>query len=164
MTPSPSPSSIAMDLGDLIEIDAILPSMKAGTKKQVLQELCEKAAERTGLSGRDIFETVLQREKLGSTGVGNGIAIPHGKLPELPKLVGVFGRLNRPVDFDALDDQPVDLVFLLLAPGGSGAEHLKALSKIARLLRNATTVARLREARDADTIYALMTERSAPGA
>ena len=148
-----------MDLGDLVDIDAILPSMKAGTKKQVLQELCETAAERTGLSSRDILETVLQREKLGSTGVGNGIAIPHGKLGELERLVGVFGRLNRPVDFDALDDQPVDLVFLLLAPGGSGAEHLKALSKIARRLRNSETVARLREARDAGTIYSLMTEQ-----
>ncbi|KAB0683014.1 PTS IIA-like nitrogen regulatory protein PtsN [Aureimonas leprariae] len=150
-----------MDLGDLVDAEAILPSMKAATKKQVLQELCEKAAERTGLAARDILDTVLQREKLGSTGVGNGIAIPHGKLGELGRLVGIFGRLNRPVEFDALDDQPVDLVFLLLAPGGSGAEHLKALSKIARLLRNSETVARLRESRDAASIYALMTEQTA---
>lgn len=147
-----------MDLGDLIEPDTILPALKATSKKQVLQELAERAAARTGLSERDILETVLQRERLGSTGVGNGIAIPHGKIERLDKLVGVFGRLNRPVDFDALDDQPVDLVFLLLAPEDAGAHHLKALSKVARLLRNAETVAALRASRDAGTIYGLMTD------
>ncbi len=156
MTSPSFPSGL--DLGGLIEPGSILPSMRGGTKKQVLQELCDKAAERTGLGVRDVFEVVLQREKLGSTGVGNGIAIPHGKLGDLTRLVGVFGRLHKPVDFDALDDQPVDLVFLLLAPGGAGAEHLKALSRIARLLRNAETVERLRRSRDAEAIYALMTE------
>ena len=157
MTASPYSKGVAIDLGDLIRHDAIIPSLNATSKKQVLQELAEKAASQTGLAEREIFETVLKRERLGSTGVGNGIAIPHGKLESLDRIVGIFGRLNRPVDFEALDDQPVDLVFLLLAPDGSGAEHLKALSKIARLLRDPETVSRLRASRDAETIYALMT-------
>ena len=162
---SHSPAKIIeMDLGDLIVPEAILPALKATSKKQVLQELSERAAEQTGLSEREIFETVLQRERLGSTGVGNGIAIPHGKLSNLTRLVGVFGRLSRPIEFDALDDQPVDLVFLLLAPEGAGADHLKALSKIARLLRNPETVARLRSSRDSETIYSLMTESRSPHA
>ena len=147
-----------MDLEDLIRQDAILPFLKANSKKQVLQELAQKASELTGLVERDIFETVMDRERLGTTGVGNGIAIPHGKLPALDRIVGVFGRLSRPVDFDALDEEPVDLVFLLLAPIGSGADHLKALSKIARLLRNPSTVAALRESRDAGAIFSLMRE------
>jgi PTS system nitrogen regulatory IIA component len=159
-----SSSAPAMDLADLIAPDTILPSLRGNTKKQVLQELSERAALRTGLGEREIFETVLQRERLGSTGVGNGIAIPHGKLAALPGLVGVFGRLHRPVDFEALDDQPVDLVFLLLAPENAGADHLKALSKIARLLRNGDIVAKLRASRDAETIYSLMTQAAAPHA
>ncbi|WP_206453758.1 PTS IIA-like nitrogen regulatory protein PtsN [Aurantimonas marina] len=153
-----------MDFETLIEPAAILPSLRVTSKKQVLQELAEKAAMLTGLPEREVFETILQREKLGSTGVGNGIAIPHGKLPALDHIVGVFARLARPVDFDALDDQPVDLVFLLLAPEGSGADHLKALSKVARLLRNHDTVANIRDARDASSLYALMTSASAQNA
>ncbi|MBB4005285.1 PTS system nitrogen regulatory IIA component [Aurantimonas endophytica] len=148
----------------LIEPAAILPGLRANSKKQVLQELAEKAAELTGRPEREIFETILQREKLGSTGVGNGIAIPHGKLEGLDHIVGVFARLSRPVEFDALDDQPVDLVFLLLAPEGSGADHLKALSKVARLLRNPETVGQIRASRDAGAIYALMTSASAKNA
>ncbi|MEF2070355.1 PTS IIA-like nitrogen regulatory protein PtsN [Consotaella aegiceratis] len=153
-----------MDFDDLIEQDAILPALKANSKKQVLQDLAQKAAEVTGLPERDIFETVLQREKLGSTGVGNGIAIPHGKLAGLDRIVGVFGRLSRPVDFDALDEQPVDLVFLLLAPEGAGADHLKALSKVARLLRNPDTVEKIRSSRDASALYTLMTQAAPPHA
>jgi nitrogen PTS system EIIA component len=145
-----------MELEDLIRQDAILPQLKASSKKQVLQELAQKAAELTALDERDIFDTVMERERLGSTGVGNGIAIPHGKLAELDKITGVFGRLARPVGFDALDDEPVDLVFLLIAPAGSGADHLKALSKIARLLRNPETVASLRASQDAAEIYSLI--------
>jgi PTS system nitrogen regulatory IIA component len=112
-----------MDLSDLIEVSAIMPALKANSKKQVLQLLSEKAARITGLPEREIFDTVLRREKLGSTGVGNGIAIPHGKIPGVRRITGVFARLEQPVDFDSLDDQPVDLVFLLLAPEGAGADH-----------------------------------------
>ncbi|MCQ8782204.1 PTS IIA-like nitrogen regulatory protein PtsN [Mangrovibrevibacter kandeliae] len=150
-----------MDFGDLIDQEAVLPALKANSKKQVLQELAEAAAERTGLPERDIFDTILQRERLGSTGVGNGIAIPHGKLEGLDRLWGIFARLTKPVEFDALDDQPVDLVFLLLAPENAGADHLKALSKVARLLRNPDMVEKLRTSRDASAIYALITQAAA---
>ncbi|SKA03090.1 PTS IIA-like nitrogen regulatory protein PtsN [Consotaella salsifontis] len=153
-----------MDLGDLIEQDAILPALKANSKKQVLQDLAQKAAELTGLAERDIFETVLQREKLGSTGVGNGIAIPHGKLEGIDRIFGVFARLAKPVEFDALDEQPVDLVFLLLAPESAGADHLKALSKVARLLRNPDTVEKIRSSRAASALYAVMTQSASRAA
>lgn len=147
-----------MDLNDLIEVPAILPALKANSKKQVLQLVAEKAASLTGIPEREIFDTILQRERLGSTGVGNGIAIPHGKLPGVKRIIGVFARLEAPVDFEALDDQPVDLVFLLLAPEGAGADHLKALSRIARVLRDADTVAKVRGTRDAAAIHALLSD------
>ena len=99
----------------------------------------------------------MQRERLGSTGIGNGIAIPHGKLARLERLFGVFARLERPIDFEALDGQPVDLMFLLLAPEGAGADHLKALARIARLLRDPETAQKLRESRDAEALYAVLT-------
>jgi len=147
-----------MDLSDLIEASAILPALKANSKRQLLQMLSEKAAGITGLTEREIFDTILQRERLGSTGVGNGIAIPHGKLGGVKRITGVFARLETPVDFEALDDQPVDLVFLLLAPEGAGADHLIALSRIARVLRDADTVAKIRGTRDASAIHALLSE------
>ena len=102
--------------------------------------------------------------KLGSTGVGNGIAIPHGKLPKLNKLFGLFARLDRPVDFEALDGQPVDLVFLLLAPETAGADHLKALARVARLLRDADVARKLRDSRDAEALYAVLAMPSASAA
>ena len=142
-----------MDLSDLLTSEAVLPSVHAQSKKQVLQEVCEKAAALTGLSGREIFDAILQRERLGSTGVGQGVAIPHGKLKAVDRLQGVFARLSRPVDFDALDDQPVDLVFLLLAPESSGADHLKALARIARVLRDPAIADKLREAGSATDLY-----------
>ena len=120
-----------MPLNDLVAPNAIIPALKVNGKKQALQELAAKAAELSGLSERAIFEILMQREKLGSTGVGSGIAIPHGKLSKLNKLFGVFARLERPIDFEALDGQAVDLVFLLLAPEGAGADHLKALARVA---------------------------------
>ena len=138
-----------MDLSDLINVPAIMPALKANSKKQLLQLLSERAAAITGIPEREVFDTILQRERLGSTGVGNGIAIPHGKLAGVKRITGVFARLETPVDFEALDDQPVDLVFLLLAPEGAGADHLKALSRIARVLRDADTVAKIRGTRDA---------------
>jgi PTS system nitrogen regulatory IIA component len=153
-----------MALADLLAQDAVLPALKANSKKQLLQELAAKAAAVTGLAEREIFDVVLQRERLGSTGVGNGIAIPHGKLPHLERIVGVFARLDSPVDFEALDDQPVDLVFLLLAPEGAGADHLKALSRIARVLRDNDIVTKLRASTSASAIYALLTETPASNA
>ncbi|SDU45940.1 PTS IIA-like nitrogen regulatory protein PtsN [Stappia sp. ES.058] len=153
-----------MDLSDLISPQAVVPSLKVNSKKQALQELAAKAATVTGLPERDIFDTLLQRERLGSTGVGNGIAIPHGKLVALDRLVGLFARLDRPIDFDALDDQPVDLVFVLLAPEGAGADHLKALARIARRMRDAGTVAKLRASDDASALYTLLTQQVASNA
>lgn len=153
-----------MSLADLIVQDAVLPALKVNSKKQLLQELSAKAAQVTGLSEREIFDVILQRERLGSTGVGNGIAIPHGKLNSINHIVGVFARLDAPVDFEALDDQPVDLVFLLLAPEGSGADHLKALSRIARVLRDGDMVMKLRQTESASAIYAFLTDTPASNA
>ncbi|GAA5104443.1 PTS IIA-like nitrogen regulatory protein PtsN [Bartonella jaculi] len=153
-----------MNLSELIAPEAIIPTLKANSKKQVLQILAEKAAELTGLNERVIFDIVLQREKLGSTGLGGGIAIPHGKLPNINRIIGIFARLESPVDFEALDDEPIDLVFLLLAPENAGADHLKALSQIARVLRHSDVVQKLRNAPDANTLYALLIQNSASNA
>jgi PTS system nitrogen regulatory IIA component len=148
-----------MDLSDLVSQKSIMPSLKAGSKKQLLQLLAEKASQITGLSERDVFDTIMQREKLGSTGVGNGIAIPHGKLKNVKNITGIFARLETPVDFEALDDEPVDLVFMLLAPETAGADHLKALSRIARILREADMVKKLRATKDAAALFAFLTEQ-----
>ena len=153
-----------MPLTDLVAPNAVIPALKVTSKKQAIQELSAKAAKLTGQSERVIFETLLQREKLGSTGVGNGVAIPHGKLPKLGKLFGLFARLARPVDFEALDGQPVDIAFLLLAPEGAGADHLKALAQVARVLREPGMLAHIRAARDAGALYALLTRSTAPQA
>ena len=146
-----------MDLSDLVTQKSIMPSVKVASKKQLLQVLSEKAAEIIGLSERDIFDTIMQREKLGSTGVGNGIAIPHGKLKNVGSITGIFARLETPVDFEALDDEPVDLVFMLLAPETAGADHLKALSRIARILREPEMVSKLRATKDASALFAFLT-------
>ena len=145
-----------MDLSDLLKPEAVLPSVHAQSKKQVLQEVCDSAAALTGLTEREIFDTILQRERLGSTGVGHGVAIPHGKLKAVDRLVGVFARVSRPIDFDALDDQPVDLVFLLLAPESAGADHLKALARIARVLRDSAVAQKLRVAKDAAELHRIL--------
>jgi len=149
---------------DLVTTNAILPAMKVNGKKQALQEIAAKAAKLTGQSERTILEILLQREKLGSTGVGNGVAIPHGKLPKLNNVFGLFARLDRPVDFEALDGQPVDLIFLLLAPEDAGADHLKALARVARLLRDPEVTRKLRDSRDADALYAVLQIPSASAA
>jgi len=153
-----------MPLNDLVAPNAIIPALKVNGKKQALQELAAKAAELSGLSERTIFEILMQREKLGSTGVGNGIAIPHGKLSKLNKLFGVFARLERPIDFEALDGQAVDLVFLLLAPEGAGADHLKALARVARLLRDPEVAHKLRDSRDIEALYSVLALPSASAA
>ncbi|AWK86208.1 PTS IIA-like nitrogen regulatory protein PtsN [Azospirillum thermophilum] len=146
---------------DLITPHAILPNLKAGNKKQALQEMARKASELIGQHERAIFDVLLERERLGTTGVGHGIAIPHGKLPGLDRVHGVFARLERPIDFDAIDDQPVDLIFLLLAPEQAGADHLKALARVSRLLRDQSMCEKLRGSESADAIYALLTQQEA---
>jgi PTS system nitrogen regulatory IIA component len=150
-----------MEIADLLSPDAVLAHVKATTKKQVLQEMAHKAAMLTQLPERRIFETLIEREKLGSTGMGQGIAIPHGRVAGVEKMTGLFAQLDHPVDFDSMDDQPVDLVFLLLAPEGAGADHLKALARVSRLLRNQPICEKLRAAPQAATLYALLTEPTA---
>lgn len=153
-----------MEIRDLLQPEAVVAGLKAANKKQALQELARQAAVVTGLNERKIFETVLERERLGTTGVGSGIAIPHGKLAELTRLYGVFARLEKPIDFDAIDEQPVDLVFLLLAPESAGADHLKALARVSRLLRDAAMCEKLRGAKTADGLYLLLTQTEAQAA
>lgn len=145
-----------MTLTDLVTPNAIISALKVNSKKQAIQDLAARAAELTGQSEKAILEILLQREKLGSTGVGNGVAIPHGKLPKLSRLFGLFARLQRPIDFEALDNQPVDLIFLLLAPEAAGADHLKALARIARQLRDPEIARRLRESTDAEALHTVL--------
>jgi len=150
-----------MNLGDLIGPEAVRPSLKAKDKKQLLAELAVCAANISDLQEREIFDVLLQRERLGSTGLGQGVAIPHGKMSGLTQIVGVFARLAEPVDFDSADGEPVDIVFLLLAPEGAGADHLKALARISRLLREGAAVKKLRSSRDAAALYAVLTQEDA---
>ena len=153
-----------MPLDEFLSPEGVLPALRASSKKAALQELAVHAARLVGRDEREVFETLLQRERLGSTGIGEGIAIPHGKLPGLERLVGLVARLERPVDFEALDGQPVDVVFLLLAPEGAGADHLKALARVARVVRGPGVLERIRSARDAAALYAVMTEAPTPQA
>lgn len=153
-----------MRLTDFISPEAVVANLKATNKKQLLQELSERAAKLSGLSAREIFDALLHRERLGSTGIGEGIAIPHGKLTKVKSIFGLFARLERPIDFDSLDGAPVDLVFLLLAPEASGADHLKALACVARELRDPGLVASLRATRNTEGLYSLMEQRSKPHA
>ena len=153
-----------MALDDIIRPDAIVPSLRAATKKQALLDLSEKAATLTGLPARAIFDTLIQRERLGSTGIGEGIAIPHGKLARCEAIFGLFARMERPIPFESLDDTPVDLIFLLLAPETAGADHLNALSRVARALRDPAIVTALRSARDASAIYSVLVNLPTPHA
>ena len=150
---------ISMEIVDLLAANAVLPRLRPTNKKQMLQELARRAAEITGEPERAIFDVVLERERLGTTGVGAGIAIPHGKLPGLRRLYGVFARLETPIDYEAVDGQPVDLIFLLLAPNGAGADHLKALARVSRLLRDRGVCDKLRGSDSGEAIYALLTEQ-----
>lgn len=150
-----------MEIADLIGSDAVIPNLRVTSKKQALQELAKRASEITGEPERTIFEVLVERERLGTTGVGHGVAIPHGKLPGLDRLYGLFARLEKPIDFDAIDEQPVDLICLLLAPESAGADHLKALARVSRLLRDRQVCDKLRGSDSADAIYALLTESAA---
>jgi PTS system nitrogen regulatory IIA component len=144
------------DLSDIVTIEAIDAGMTVANKKALFQQLSAAAAKLTGLPAKQILTCINERERLGSTGFGGGIAIPHGKLDGLEGLFGYFARLNTPIDFSAVDTLPVDLVFLLLSPPDAGADHLKALARISRTLRDAGTLAKLRGARSKDAIFALL--------
>ncbi len=147
-----------MPLLDFLSPEAIAPALRASSKKQALHDIAAQASRLVGRDEREIFDTLLQRERLGSTGIGEGMAIPHGKLPKLERLFGLFARLERPIDFEAIDGEPVDMLFLLLAPEGAGADHLKALARIARMMREPGMHERIRTARDAGALYAVLTQ------
>jgi PTS system nitrogen regulatory IIA component len=146
-----------MDLCDLLAPDSIISSLEASSKKHALQELATIAAERTGLDAREIFNTLLQRERLGSTGLGRGIAVPHVKLAKLDSIVCLFARLDAPIDYDSHDSEPVDLLFLLLAPEHVSGDHLKALASISRVVREPSTIDALRNAADAAGLHVALT-------
>ena len=150
-----------MDLTDLVSPEAVLCAVKAGSKKQALQEIAHRAADAYGLDTRLVCVGLLSREKLGSTAMGNGVAIPHARIAGLGQIVGLFASLERPVDFEAADGQGVDLLFCLLAPQDAGADHLRALAKVSRLMRDASVRTKLRETDGADALYALVTDLSA---
>ena len=153
-------SRLAMEIADLITPRSVVAQLRVTNKKQALQELAKRAAALTGIQERAIYDVLIERERLGSTGIGMGVGIPHGRLPGLDTLCGVFARLDRPVPFDAIDDQPVDLIFLLLAPDGAGADHLKALARVSRLLRDRSVCEKLRGTDNADALYALLIDRT----
>lgn len=147
-----------MEITDLLGPDSVLPKLRVSGKKQALQELAKRAAALTRLPERQIFDIILERERLGTTGVGGGIAIPHGRLPKLDHIYGIFARLEQPIDFESIDEQPVDLIFMLLAPEAAGADHLKALARVSRMLRDRSITEKLRGSDNREALYALLTD------
>jgi nitrogen PTS system EIIA component len=150
-----------MDIAELITPQAVVPALRVANKRQLLQELAKRAAPLVGLDEKVVFDTLMERERLGSTGIGAGTAVPHGRIANLPRIFGLFARLEKPIPFDSVDDQPVDLVFLLLTPESAGADHLKALARVTRLFRDRPVCAKLRGTDRADALYALLTDRTA---
>jgi PTS system nitrogen regulatory IIA component len=150
-----------MDIIDMLQPNGVIANLRAANKRQALQELAKRAAQLVGKPERAVLEVLLERERLGTTGIGHGTAIPHGRMPDLPQIHALFARLEKPIDFEAIDNQPVDLIFLLLTPANSGADHLKALARISRLLRDKAMCDKLRGTDRADALYALLTDRAA---
>jgi len=150
-----------MEVTDLLDPSGVISNFRVTSKRQALHELARRAAALTGEDEHKIFESLWEREQLGSTGIGNGTAVPHGRIPGFKRTLTMFARLEKPIDFDAIDNQPVDLIFLLLTPADAGADHLKALARISRLLRNRAMCAKLRGTESTDAIYALLTDRAA---
>ena len=147
-----------MEIEDLLSAENVLADFKASSKKQTIQALARKLADAASLDNRIVFDKLLERERLGSTGVGKGVAIPHARIDGLKRIVGLFARLTNPIDFNSVDDQPVDIVFMLLAPTDAGADHLKALARISRLLRDEKTLTKLRLTTDASALYAMLAQ------
>ena len=145
-----------MQLGDFLDFDAITSRLSGGNKKSLLQQLANLAAQQLGTSPAEILATVTEREALGSTGFGQGVAIPHGKIEGLSRIYCLFARLSEPIDYKAIDGKPVDLVFLLLSPPDAGAEHLKALAAISRVTRHLPTLDKMRGARSRDALAAVL--------
>jgi len=140
----------------MLTVDGIDAALTAANKKALFQQIAATAARQTGIAAREIVSAISEREKLGSTGFGGGVAIPHGKIEGLGRVYGYFARLTAPVEFQSVDNLPVDLVFMILSPPDAGADHLKALASVSRTLRDRDIVAKLRGARSRDAIFALL--------
>jgi PTS system nitrogen regulatory IIA component len=155
---------MSLQIGDILDRNAIAIRVKAADKRQALSRVAELAARNFGLDAAAAFEALVEREQAGSTGVGHGVAAPHARIEGVERMRGVFIRLEHPVDFEAIDDQPVDLVFALFAPPQAGAEHLRALARVSRLMRHVELREHLRKARSADAIHALLAQEARPSA
>lgn len=149
---------------DMLAAEAVMPRLESANKKQVLLDMSRHAAGVLGLEDHAIFDVLWERERLGSTGVGHGIAIPHGRIAGLTKVRGCFARLAEPVQFESVDSRPVDLVFLLLAPESAGADHLHALATVSRIMRDPALCDALRKAKDAAAIYRILTSAAVSAA
>ncbi|WP_395673431.1 PTS IIA-like nitrogen regulatory protein PtsN [Phenylobacterium sp.] len=153
-----------MQIGDLLDRNAIALRASASSKRKALAVAAEIAARNLGLDSAQVLEALIEREQAGSTGVGHGVAAPHARLEGVERMRGVFVRLEQPVEFDSVDDKPVDLIFALFAPKDAGSEHLRALAKVSRLLRQPELREQLRQARTADAVHALLVQEAAPRA
>jgi PTS system nitrogen regulatory IIA component len=149
------------DFSDILTPDSVHASIAVPNKKALFQQLAAAAGRLTGVDPRVIVEKLVERERLGSTGFGGGVAIPHGKVDGIDRVIGLFARLSAPVEFQAIDDMPVDLVFVLLSPPDAGVEHLKALARVSRRLRDRAFIAKLRGAGTDDALYALFAHADA---
>ncbi|MEO1331037.1 MAG: PTS IIA-like nitrogen regulatory protein PtsN [Pseudomonadota bacterium] len=147
-----------MELTELASPEGVIPNLKATSKKQLLQELAQRAGSLYGAEPRALFDALLERERLGSTGMGRGVAIPHCRMAGVERMCALFARLETPVEFEAVDGEPVDLVFLLIAPEACGSDHLKALARVSRAMRDEDLLTKLRGAKEASALYALLAE------
>lgn len=153
-----------MNLGDLLDLRAISPRVGGASKRQVLSVVADIAARSFGLNAETALDALLEREAAGSTGVGHGVAVPHARLEGLDRMRGVFVRLEQPVAFEAVDDQPVDLLFALFAPKAANSEHLRALARVSRMLRQPELREQLRQAKTAEAIHLLLAQEARPSA
>ncbi len=150
-----------MELSEILGADAVRAPVRATSKKRLLQDLADMAEQVYGLPAETVYKMLMEREALGPTGVGRGVAIPHARFNGAEHVLGLFARLEKPVDFEAIDRQPVDLVFALFAPEAAGADHLKALARVSRTLRSETVCAKLRSTFDPSALYAILTDGKA---
>lgn len=153
-----------MLISEILDRAAITPRVSAPNKRQALAVIADIAARNFGLDADDVVEALIEREQAGSTGVGHGVAVPHARIEGLTRMRGIFLRLEHPIDFGAVDDQPVDLIFALLSPAQGGAEHLRSLARVSRVLRQGDLREQLRQARTADAIHVLLAQEARPTA
>lgn len=151
-----------MKIAEILKSDAVLCGVKAKSKKQLLTELASLAAKKTGLDATMVLDALIERERLGTTGIGFGVALPHTRLAKLDKIFCGFAT-SDPVDFDSVDNKPVDLAFVLLVPESAGADHLKALARLSRLLKDTETVTALRKATSSKELYDLIIKNDLDG-